>query len=657
MAERFRSGQSRLNMYFGTLICSTVPKARITDISFPELDGRFIIIRAEDIPGVNEVAAFDGAKPILTGAEISCKGQPVLAIFGPDYESVTIAARETVIRYDETLVQEGPEEGSRPLPEPLELFFGEGDAGAPAGEEERLIQTTVSSQHRTPQSFMNVSCSAWQEGGKMHIETKTQWPEMVKRNVARAANLPEESVIVHTIPTNCRHDEYLFMPTIMAAIASIAVLKTGIGAEIKTQTFSSAPAITFQRSTVCTKEGKPVRETVIADVDQGAYLFASAEMQRQIMVGLIPNYPLEAFYARINIHTSPAPSAAFFGTLGYSEALADTEYHAGTIATESGIDPLQWKSQYLTGKRRFTDYLPAFDLSVLDTLANEIATQSDYGRKWNSFELQRGDMSLIPFCRGIGIASGVSIAGFSSTRSRQVDYQARLTWTEKNNLTINTSLPTEGNTNTILKQMVKSELNLSDEHDVIILDRDNSSLDSGPDVLHRTIGKLPKQLISGCRRLIAEKLDHEPPISITFSTDDKLSPCEFENSGYMAVITEVRIDNVTFSPFVEEVWAAVTVGHTYNADELRSKLILEIIQGLKDAGAVFHNDSKRPFTVHLSIHEDNSDNLSSLEEAARGLARASFALAVKQCASELKLGYPITAEGVEFALHGKGEEK
>lgn len=657
MAERFRSGQSRLNMYFGTLICSTVPKARITDISFPELDGRFIIIRAEDIPGANEITAFNGSKPILTSTEISCKGQPILAIFGPDYESVTIAARETVIKYDETLAGESSEENRPALPQPLEFYFGEGDANAPAGEEERLVQTTISSQHRTPQSFMNVSCTAWQDGGKMHIETKTQWPEMVRKNTAKAIDFPEGNVIVHTVPTNCRHDEYLFMPAIMGAIAAVAVLKTGIGAEIKTPTFSSAPAITFQRNTVCTKEGKPVRESVIADVDQGAYLFASEELQRQMMVGLIPNYPLEAFYAKVNIHTSAAPSAAFFGSLGYSDALAATEYHTGAIASDFGVDPRQWKSQYLTGKRRFTDYLPAIELSVLDTLCNEIATESDYGRKWNSFELQRGDMSLIPFCRGIGIASGVSIAGFSSTLSRQTDFQARLTLTEKNNLTINTSLPTEGNTNTILKQMVKSEMSLSEDHDVIILDKDNSSLDSGPDVLHRTIGKLPKQLISGCRRLIAEKLEHEPPISVMISTDDRLSPCEFENSGYMAVITEVRIDNVTFFPYVEEVWAAVTVGHTYNADELRAKLILEIIQGLKDAGAVFHTDSKRPFSVHLSIHEDNSDNLSSLEEAARGLARASFALAVKQCASEIKLNYPITAEGIEFALHGKGEDK
>ena len=101
MAERVKNRQNISSIFFGTLITSNVDRARISRIELPELDNRFTTISAGDLFGDNVFTLFSDTMPILAKGEVLYKGQPILAIFGPDYESVNLAARETVIEYEE----------------------------------------------------------------------------------------------------------------------------------------------------------------------------------------------------------------------------------------------------------------------------------------------------------------------------------------------------------------------------------------------------------------------------------------------------------------------------------------------------------------------------------------------------------------------------
>ena len=641
-------------MYFGTLVWSDVPHSRITEIKYPPLDDRFVLIKAEDIPGDNRLTILNGTLPILSNERLSHVHQPILAIFGPDYESVTIAARETEITYEEDKeVDETPSLISD-LPDPLLLSWGEEKE---KDESYKCISTTYTSTRIESPSSLLITCNAWYDGGKIHIEVPTQWPSLIKRTVASAMAFPESNVIVHQLPCESRHDDYLIMPAILSAITAAAVMKTGISAEMKVLSFNTSPQITVERSTWCKEDGKPESEEVVMSIDQGAFPIASEELQRQAISGLIPNYPLEEFKAKVLITTSYQPPSSFFGTLGYAEALASSEYHATEIATALGVNPKQWKSMVMNGKRKFTDYIPSIDFTPLTTLSTEVAKQSDFDRKWYSYDSQKGDMSLIPFARGIGLATGISISGFSSHFSKNADFHAKITLTEKNNLTLNTSFQASDNTASIYRKLITQEMDLSDDNDVIILDKDSNLIDSGPDVLRRSIGKFPKQLIAGCRRILLKKKKEKPPISEIIDTDDRLSPCEFDASGSMSLVVEVRTDNITFAPTVEEVWASITVGHIYNETQFRAKIAECILTSLSEAGATFNNDSLKPFTIHITLHEDNTETIASLEEAANALAKAAFASALKQCANKLTIVYPVSAEKLENAINSKGGEK
>jgi len=149
------------------------------------------------------------------------------------------------------------------------------------------------------------------------------------------------------------------------------------------------------------------------------------------------------------------------------------------------------------------------------------------------------------------------------------------------------------------------------------------------------------------------------PLSILVDTDDKLNPCEFEPNGNIAIAVEIRTDNITFLPIVQEVWCSATVGIIYNKNELMAKIRHDILSALKDAGAVLaSSESRKPMGVNIILHSDNTDNTVSSSEAVKGLTKTAFTSALKQCAGALNTAYPITAEGLEKAIKGTtGDEK
>ncbi len=645
-------------MYYGALLLSSVPKGTITKIDYPALDDRFITVTAEDIPGSRLFTAFDGAVPLLTGDSVSFQNQPILAIFGPDYESVTIAIKETNVIYD-TDAKEADNELIDNSSEPLTFSWGEDFiTQSEEGEPLKAITTlSTNKSHRTDDSSI-ITCSCWLENGRLHIDTPCQWPQLVKQNAASAISFPEQNVIVHSKAYYAEHDEYLCLPAVIASIAAVATIKTGMAVELRVNISNQTPQITIRRTTYCNAEGKPISENADMLIDQGSFLFVSEELQKQAITGLIPLYPLECFKASVKIQSSSNPPAFFFGSAGYAEALASSELQTNEIADTFQITPLLWRSQWMSGKRRFTDYLPSLDYQTLLKECHEVAKESDFDRKWASFEGQHGDMSLIPFSRGIGLATGVSISGFSTSLSKKCDFSAKLTLTEKGNITLNTSFQTKGNTATILRRIIANEMDLNEDNDIIILDKESSTIDSGPDILSRSIGRFPKQLMSGCRRLMQAKAQTKPPVSVLIDTDDKLNPCEFESHGSIAIAVEIRTDNITFLPIVQEVWCAATVGSICNKTELSAKIRHDILSSLKDAGGVFSTlTAKRPLAINISLHSDNTDNTVSLSEAIQGLTKAAFTSALKQCAGHLNASYPITAEGLENAINSKGEDK
>ncbi|MBR1918937.1 MAG: molybdopterin-dependent oxidoreductase [Spirochaetales bacterium] len=629
---------------YGTLVLSDVAKSDLISINFPS-DNRCTPVTWEDFPGENCIKAFSGAMPILAKNDIRYQGQPILAVVGPDYESVLLSANAVTFDIEEREEEES-DRNSSDIPEELVLSWTTPKDMEEDAEEEPLkkIETVFESRSVNTNNFSLITCLAWQSEGRVHIEIPCRWPDLVKETVANAIDFPQKNIFVHALPCHSHYDEYAIFPAQLAAIAAVAALKVDMLVELRSNLYSRSPEVSIKRTTWCDKNSNPITEEVEMNAELGAYLFAPDEYQRQAITGLIPNYTLQNFTAKVSVSKSSRYPSVFFGSMGYSVALASSEVHVDDIAKKYGLSPLAWRNLHLEGKRRFTDYLPSIELSPLKNLYKKIVVQSGYGRKWPSYALQNGSMSLLDFSRGIGLAVGVGISGFSTTLAKKTNYQAKLNYTEKNNITLSVSFPTKGYNGHLIRGILTQEMRVKDEGDVILFDSDTGTVNSGPDVLNRVSGKFPKQLISGCRKLQRMAKVKELPFSLTLDTDDKMNPCEFENSGSMAVIIEVIADDVSFRPVVRSVWANVMVGLIFNEKELKATMRHEIIETLNISGAVLSTDLKHPFTVNINIESRNTDGVCSMTQALQALVQAAFIDAIRQCTGSKKAILPVKPE-------------
>ena len=225
MAER--KNFSRYNMRCGILLRAPEGQCRITDLSIPELDSRYLALTGNDIPGNNTFSFLSGNMPIIAKETLSYPGQIVLALFAPDYESASLMMRNIKLE-TEHLEDAVPVD----VPDSLEYSWGERQE-----EESRYKEVTshFTLEHIGRPTIRIYSVTAWLDGANMHIEAPTEWVELVRETVEKATGYPKRNITVHTMPYTARHDEYLIEPAILAAIAATAAIRSGLPSEIRTE--------------------------------------------------------------------------------------------------------------------------------------------------------------------------------------------------------------------------------------------------------------------------------------------------------------------------------------------------------------------------------------------------------------------------------------
>ncbi len=638
-----RKNFSRYNMRCGILMHAAEGGVRISDLKLPDLDSRYLVLTGNDIPGTNTISFLGRSMPIIAKETLSYPGQIILALFAPDYESAELVMREISVTTEPLGETAEPQ-----LPDSLEYGWGE-----LAEEDEaklRKIETSFTLRHIAKRSRRLYTVTAWMEGANMHIEAPTEWVELVKATVERATGYPKRNIIIHTLPYTAKHDEYLLDPALLAAVAATATIRTGLPSEIRTDGVFSRPGINVQRTVGVDEDGKPVTETAVMTVDQGAFAFAPEEYQRQAMAGLIPPYSLKRFRASVRIASSGSYPSAFCGSLGYSEALASTEYHISRIAAELGTTPYLYRGTVEKEKRKFTDYIPGFELEEVKKCADDAVARSSYNRKWSADTFQKEDFGLLGYLRGIGMASGAGISGFSTTLSKELRFSAMMTYTQKRNVTISTSALSHQGTIASWKKRIAERIIPGRPDDVMFLSYGPDTIDTGPDVLSRLVASFTPQLESAAKRLSILKDSEKLPVSLRFDAENTSYPCEFENSGYGAVVCEIKIERNTMLPVVTEIWGSFAFPSIMDRISLVNSIRRTMMLTVKENGMVI----PLSFRLHLELRETGTDDtVSSVQQLARGLTLGALMNAVAQAIGSKAAELPVTDEDLELLYRGR----
>ena len=247
-------------------------------------------------------------------------------------------------------------------------------------------------------------------------------------------------------------------------------------------------------------------------------------------------------------------------------------------------------------------------------------------------------------------AEGAGIAGFSTSLSKETGFSAMMTYTQKHNVTVNTSALNHPGTQKLWKKRIAARLTPDRPEGVMFLDPGPDTLDTGPDVLARIVSSFTLQLESASKRLAVLKETEKLPVSLKFDAENTYYPCEFENSGYGAVVCEIMIEKATMIPSVIGVWASFAFPTIMDRISLENALRRTIMMTLKENGM----DIPLSFRIDLRISEEGTDDtISSVQQLARGLTLGALSNALHQATGDRISSLPTSAEEINMAF-GEG---
>ncbi|MFL6230339.1 MAG: xanthine dehydrogenase family protein molybdopterin-binding subunit, partial [Pyrinomonadaceae bacterium] len=348
------------DMIYGATVRSTVPRGRITGITFGAGVpwDEFTIVTAKDIPGANAVALILLDQPYLASEFVNHPEEPILLLAHPDKNLLerarravrveieplppvftlddSLARREIIWGDDNTFKTYLVEKGN------VEEVWSRADAVIVEGEyrtgaqEQLYIETN------------GVIAVANAEDG-VTVWGSMQCPYYVHKALLKLFDLPQEKIRVIQTETGGGFGGKEEYPSMIAGHAALLALKSGKPvkiiydrAEDMAATTKRHPSLTRHRTAV-TREGKLLAQEIDFVVDGGAYAtLSSVVLSRGTIHAAGPYFcPNVRINARAVATNSP-PHGAFRG-FGAPQSIFALERHMDKIARALDLSPEEFR--------------------------------------------------------------------------------------------------------------------------------------------------------------------------------------------------------------------------------------------------------------------------------------------------------------------------
>ena len=646
----------------GRLITATVSSGRIADISLPS-ENRFkhmLVLSAADFSLNPNVKIMEVDFPIFARDEVFFKGQPILAVFGYEIEDVDLFCNEVKVSYQ--IKADSEEYKCEEYGQPFIWGYGNVD-------EFFTQKTKTFKSHFEVSPFTNTMHGdqrvfAVKQDNNMIVKVETQWPIHVKQSIASCIGYNLENIIIDSQNYYAPSDQSVIQPSIISCIAAMAAEQSNELVQLCCPMISWQPRMIIEHETAYLAEGgTPLADKATCTVDLGAFPVFTTEVCHNILAGLISVYPLKAISVNINILRSTSFPANFFGDLGYSMALASTENHYTNLAASLGMQPGIWKYQQVknlddNGFALCQAVKESKNFSKLPATLKNVMDNSWYSRKFAANMQRRlNGKSLNPlvnYSRGIGLACGEGIMGFSQQFNSIAKYAIDVTLTEDHKIIVNAGITTDRFMVSIWKNTIKQFIPVRDE-DIIFLDINTPNIkDLGPSTLSRKMGLVSSLLLQACAEL-KNKQDGPLPVTQTAVYEADFSDPFYFSSSIGSVAVDLHIDTVMLAPVIDNIWLSFHMGHVFNKERLYNKARHTITTVLSD---ICPRTSGK-CNVYLDIEQDGNYSASSLTAGLRGLVTAALINALSQALGHTIDKIPLTSDDILSIANkpSKGGEK
>jgi CO/xanthine dehydrogenase Mo-binding subunit len=608
---------------FGVTIRSPVAKGRLKSIESPRMPSSYTLIKAENIPGLNQLADFP--VPVLAADTLSYIGEPVALLIGPDEAKVEEYAAQCLVSAEEEQAVLSSHSVN-----PYMVLAGRIITAGDTDQVFRSPKTVVNGtyvtgiqEHWYPEPNGAVAVPGGDKnsgnekgaGNKKHrnslkIHTATQWPFHVKRSVARVLKVPPDTVIVEPSLIGIHLDGKIWYPSLISCHAALGAFITQKPVRLiltREEDFRYTPkrnGAEIHIRSALGKEGELLGTEIGIAVNLGAYGVFTDEILDQTCLGSLGAYKYSNIKIRGSALTTNIPPQGPFGGFGLSQGFFAIERHVSHIADTLHQDPAEWRKNNSLHRNGSLVIGAAIKEQVpMEQLIDTTAAMSDYYRKWASYELLRGNrrgkagIMKEETLRGIGIATAYQGSGFLYHGADKGVYEVELTLEKDGSLEIRTSMVSAGREYFQLWRNIASEILSVDAESVRIVTDDTGVVpDSGPASLSRNITAVTKLVERSCLAIRKQRFRDPLPITVSRSSrpaklpvwEGKLAaPAEisfdqnvFAHLSWGAAVVEVEIDPVSYIPNIRGAWLGIDGGRILSEKRARNSLKISTIQAL-----------------------------------------------------------------------------
>ncbi len=587
------------DMQYAYMVRSTIARGRIKAIHVPELPAGYHFISAKDIPAQGKNELWMIAKDWRCFAEdyVLYVGETIGLVVGPDRSVLKRLKAQIKIDYEEqtpaVTIDDGihcvggpmfPEKNSNVM---CELFC---EKGRPMdevfAEADEVFEETIETPYQEHVHLETNSAIADMEDGKFVFYASAQCPFYIRKSVAGLLGIPYEDIIVRQCTTGGAFGGKEHFPDVLCGALLVAEnkirkpIKLVFDREEDTQfSVKRHPSKCIYKTAV--KDGKITGVYGYIYYNCGAYLSSSyVVLQRGVFHGN-GVYTFDNTYLKgEGMGTNMFPSCAFRG-FGAPQTIFAIETHLDHLARHLGVDPLEFKMQYIAKRGDETTTNGHIIEEVkLPEMLEVVTREADYWRKAKEYE---------PGCgRGIGIAMYNHGGAFTGNGEQAIiKAHARLVKTgDRGSIQVGSTEMGQG-FKTSLCKICAATLGVSIDQ-IEYLDPDTSKVvDSGPTAASRStmvVGRLVERAAQEMKARWDEgdfttEVEYEHPDGYpwdqaTFRGDAYLG------YGWGVACVEVEVDRLTNEVKTVGIWSSHEIGKAIDELIVHGQINGGILQSL-----------------------------------------------------------------------------
>jgi CO/xanthine dehydrogenase Mo-binding subunit len=574
------------------------PRARITDIRFPEIPDGYFIVDKNDVPAHNRIKMLEDDWPFFAEEVINHVGEPILLVVGPDREKVDTIFRAIEVTYediqpvfsiDEALSAENPIFGDDNCFAAYQ--FQKGDPESAFKGASKVIEGEFKTGYHEQAYMEPQGMIGKYQDGKLTVTGSMQCPYYVKNAMLHLTGFSEEQVQIVQTTTGGAFGGKEEYPSLLAGHVAVAAIKTGKPVKLILErsedlavTTKRHPSISRYRSAI-DENGRVIAMEADITLDGGAYAGLSAVvLQRSLFAAIgVYNIPNVTVRGRV-MATNQVPSGAFRG-FGAPQAFFAVEMHMEQIASELGMNPLTFKEIHLVKQGDRTATNGVFrDKTRIREMLSRVLKMSDYRKKEGIFASHKGR-----FRSGIGLGIYLHGCGFTGKGEDTIHGTATIRKLAEDRAEILVSNVEMGQgAQTTLRKIVATTLGLPIRN----IEYPNPDTDlvpnSGPTVASRTTIIVGHLLESAAKELKA-RWDEKETFSVSKSyrhpsyiewDQDTLQGDAYPAYSWGVVAVEVEVDTLAYETEVKRVWAVHDVGVAIDEEIIRGQVEGGILQAL-----------------------------------------------------------------------------